>query len=183
MKKQLTSLFALALFATVPAIASPISQDDQAAMAKSVSEMAHALENHDASTLADQTFDYAIKEAGGRDAYIKVIENSFQSLDTKRYHMISYTPEIPQDSVDAGSYDVCVIKENLAFELEDHTYRIASFVLGIRKKSDKDWKYLDGAGISKHPELLKKALPSLPESFHVPPVSVNVDSEITARAK
>jgi hypothetical protein len=175
MKKQLSCLLSLALFAAAPTFAASISQADQDAISKSVSQMAHALENHDASVLADQTFDYAIKEAGGRDAYIKVIETSFQSLDAKHYRMLSYVPQIPQDSVDAGPYDVCVIKQQLAFVLDAQTYRVDSFVLGIRKKNDKNWKYLDGAGISKHPEMLKKILPSLPDTFRIPDSSVTLD--------
>jgi hypothetical protein len=176
MKKQLSGLLSLALFAAAPTFAASISHDDQAAISKAVNQMARALENHDATTLANQTFEYAINEAGGRDAYIKVVESSFQTLESKHYRMLSYVPQIPQDSIDAGPYDVCVIKQQLAFELDAHTYRVDSFVLGIRKKSDKDWKYLDGAGISKNPENLKKILPALPASFRIPESSLTVDS-------
>lgn len=177
MKKQLSCLM-LALFAAVPAFASPISQDDQALIAKEIGQMTHALENHDVAFLVDHTYDYAVKQAGGREAFIKSAESTMTAMESKHYRVISLDPQVPTDAVDAGSYQVCVIKENLVFGVDNQTYHAESFVLGIRKKDEKDWKYLDGAGISKDPAFLKKALPSLPDSFQVPETSLTVGNGV-----
>jgi|GEM_PF-5783782 len=178
MKTQLTGLLSLALFAAAPAFAAPISQNDQAVIAKEIDQMSHALENHDVAFLADHTYDFAVDQAGGRDAFMKSAESSIQALASKHYRVISVAPQIPSDSVDAGSLEVCVIKEHLVFGVDNDTYQAESFVLGIRKKSDKDWKYLDGAGISKNPSMLKKALPALPDSFQLPETSVSVGGNV-----
>jgi hypothetical protein len=47
-------------------------------------------------------------------------------------------------------------------------------MIAIRPVGGSEWKYLDGAGLRKHPEMLYQLLPKLERDIALPPNTIEV---------
>jgi hypothetical protein len=58
-------------------------------------------------------------------------------------------------------------------EVQGKMVQSATFMIAVRQLG-KEWKYLDGAGLRKHPDHLYRLLPKLERGIELPPNKVEV---------
>jgi hypothetical protein len=69
------------------------------------------------------------------------------------------------------------VPKRSTIEADGRRVRSQGFYVAVRKKSEKEWKLLDGAGFRGNPEMLWTLLPELPRGVTIPAVEREVVEE------
>ena len=67
----------------------------------------------------------------------------------------------------AGEEEVCFVPRTSVVEIGGKRATSMTFMIAVRKPGG-EWKFLDGAGLRKHPDLLYRLLPDLERGIELP---------------
>ncbi|MBL8259042.1 MAG: hypothetical protein JNM60_04420 [Candidatus Competibacteraceae bacterium] len=171
MKK--TTLLLLGFWWSVAA-AAPFGADEEQVLIDKVKVLQNAYEKGDLDSIATMTFEPVIAQVGGVDALKKV---SQQVIDqAKRMGVVTENLEVgkPTPPLESGEYLVTFVPKTSTVKMGDKRAKSSSFMIGARRKDQTEWKFMDGAGLRKNPQLLHSFFPDLPKDVALPPNEVRL---------
>jgi hypothetical protein len=111
---------------------------------------------------------------GGREAFGKISRDALQQLLKLNIKFLSSDVGMPTETYPAGDEEVCFVPRMSVLELQGKRAKTTTFMIAIRRVGTTTWKYLDGAGLRKNPELLPMLLPKLSKDAKLPPNTVEM---------
>ena len=150
-----------------PATAGTLTEDEIIQLRSQVSELMLAFERGETQAFVEQTHDSLLALAGGRDAYAMVTQQAVNQLLQGGVKFVQSDVGTPTETYSAGEEEVCFVPRTSILEVAGKRARSITFLIAVRKPGG-EWKFLDGAGLRKHPNLLYRLLPDLERGIELP---------------
>jgi hypothetical protein len=167
----------LLLAAPAPGSAKDLSKEEVEAVKAEIDGMMSDFEEGDAKTLLDKTHDSIFELVGGREAFERgLLQGVKQIMESGIMFEESELGE-PTELHRAGDEELCFVPRTSVIVAGGRKIRSVGFLVAIRPVDGEPWKFLDGAGLRRKPELLWKLLPDLPKDIELPPNTQALVSE------
>lgn len=153
-------------------VAGTLSAEDAKYVRADVAAITTSFERGDAEALIARTHPSLHNLVGGSDAFAKVTRQSVEQLRQSGVKFLSSDVDTPTKTYPAGDEEVCFVPRTSILELQGKKVKSTTFMIAIRRLGGGEWKYLDGAGLRKHPEMLYQLLPKLERGISLPPNTI-----------
>jgi len=110
---------------------------------------------------------------GGKEPFEAATRLALKSLAGK-YVVEKITFGEPSELLVAGKEEVCFVPFVQIASAGEVRTRAESFFIAVRPVGKPGWKFIDAAGLRKHPELLLQLFPDLPREIVTPPNKVDI---------
>lgn len=144
-------------------------KDYKTVISNNIVEMSKAFNTENIQYIEDKTHSSLIDYAGGKEAYRDIL--TFAVHTFRKANMIVTHVETlpPQGNYIVGENEICFIPKQLTMEINGNQHVAdQSFMLAVRSTSSKEWKYLDGAGLKKNPDMLYTLFPDFSRKIRIP---------------
>ena len=162
------------LLFSLPAWSGALSDQEAAQLKSDVVTMYQAFEKGDAGPLIDNIHESIFELVGGKETFAKISRDALQQLMQLNIKFLSSEVGTPTQTYPAGDEEVCFVPRVSVMELQGQRAKTTTFMIAIRRVGGATWKYLDGAGLRKNPELLPVLLPQLTKEVQLPPNTVEM---------
>jgi len=169
MKAILLVLFALS---SLPTWSAELSTDEQTSLVGLVTRAVTAYESGDAETIVELTFEPLVTAAGGPDAFRLITKQAIAQQRTMGLSIEGITVGKPGELITAGQYTLCFIPKVTAIRTAKRSGKSTSFMVAVRNTENPRWKFIEGAGLRKNPQVLKLLFPELPDDVSLPEYKV-----------
>jgi hypothetical protein len=166
--KNTVLAIAFSWFLAGSAAAGTLTAAEAESLRAEVAAITTAVERGDAEGLIKLTHRSLKDFIGGPEAFAQITRQSVEKLRQSGVKFVSSEVGNPTQTYPAGDEEVCFVPRISVMEIEGRQARSTTFMIAIRSMGRKDWSYLDGAGLRKHPELLYKLLPQLERGISLP---------------
>ena len=163
----------LFLLLTPPVFSKDVNKEDIATLKSEIEKMFADFEKGDAQALIDKTHPSIHKLAGGKEKFETMTKNVVAQMSQMDVKFLESELGEPTQLYPAGDEEVCFVPRTSVLEVQGTKVQSIGFMIAIRKTREKGWKYLDGSGLRKNPNLLSTLLPDLPKDIKYPPNEVN----------
>ena len=168
MKQMLLRLLFIAVLTTNTAVAGTLSDAEIARLRSEITSMLTAFEQGSAEEIIERTHESLFALVGGREAFAKITRDAVEQLRESDVKFVSSELGTPTQTIPAGSEEVCFVPRVSVMEISGKRLKSTTFMIAIRRVGDGNWKYLDGAGLRKHPDFLSRLLPDLAPDVEYP---------------
>ena len=165
---------ALWCFLANPVLGEMLSDAEVNHLRTEVAAMATAFEQGDAEAFIERTHPSVQKLAGGPDAFAEMIRQAVDQLRQTGVKFLSAEMGTPTQTYPAGDDEVCFVPRVSIMEVQGKKAKSTTFMIAIRRVGDTEWKYIDGAGLRKHPGLLYQLFPKLERGISLPPNKIEI---------
>ena len=110
---------------------------------------------------------------GGKEPFEAATRLALKSLAGKNV-IDKITFGVPAELHVAGQEEICFVPFVQIASAGDIRTRAESYFIAVRPVGKADWKFIDAAGLRKHPEVLRQLFPGLPEKVVTPPNKVEI---------
>jgi hypothetical protein len=170
MKQLLTLVFALLL--SVNAAAGTLKDAESKALIAKIDEMMVMFEKGNPEGLIAQTHPSVYAISGGKAQFEQAARMGIAQLAKYKVKFISSKLGTPTKTYSAGDEELCFVPRVSVMEINGQRARSTGYMIAIRPIGGKTWKFLDGAGLAKNPDLLYTLLPKLERNIPLPPHGV-----------
>jgi hypothetical protein len=170
MNKIVTTLVC-AFMASSSATAATLDASEIAQVKLEITSMYDAFEHGDAKALLAKTHESLYKLTGGKEAFEKATQQAVDQLRGSGIKFLRSELGTPTQTYVADEEEVCFVPRVSVMEIQGKQAKSTGFMIAIRKLGTDEWKYLDGAGLRKNPDLLYLLMPKLERGIELPPVS------------
>lgn len=151
-----------------PAIAGTLSEAEVERLRADVAVLTTSFERGDAEALIQRTHPSLHALVGGPEAFAEITRKSVEQLRQSGVEFLDAEVGAPTQTYPAGDEEICFIPRISIMQIQGKKARSTTFMIAIRRAGKREWKYLDGAGLRKHPELLYQLLPKLERGISLP---------------
>jgi hypothetical protein len=151
-----------------PAAAGILSEAEAERLRADVAAITTSFERGDATALIERTHPSLQSLAGSPKAFAEITRQSVEQLRQSGVKFLSAEVGTPTQTYSAGEEEVCFVPRISIMEVQGRKARSTTFMIAIRRIGEREWKYLDGAGLRKHPDLLYQLLPKLERRVALP---------------
>ena len=150
------------------AVGEPLSDADVSRLRAEIAAMMTAFDRGDPSIFLELTHPSLQNLAGGPDAFAALVRQSIETLRQGGVKSISEEIGAPTQTYAAGEEEVCFVPRVTVMDIQGRRVRSTTFMIAVRRVGDSQWKYLDGAGLRRSPDLLYQLLPKLERGIALP---------------
>lgn len=171
MKKTLAAMMLWCVVAT-SATAGALSAADAERLRAEVASLTTSFERGDTEALIARTHPSLHRLVGGPEVFAKATRQAVEQLRQSGVKILSTEVGSPTQTYAAGDEEVCFVPRTSVMELQGKQAKSTTFMIAIRTVGAADWKYIDGAGLRSHPEMLYQLLPKLDRQAVLPPNTI-----------
>lgn len=144
-----------------------LNEEEKTHLVQEVKEMMKSFNEGDAKLLVEKTHPSIYKLAGGEENFKESLIQAAKQIMDLGIKAISDDISPPDRTYRAGEETVCFLPKKTVMEVNGQKIQSNSFMIAA-KKEGKEWKYLDGAGLRKNPDMLWLFFPELPKDIKLP---------------
>jgi len=156
------------------AAAGTLGEAEIAQLRSEVASITRSFERGDTKALIDQTHGSLYELAGGREAFANATQQAMEQLLQTGAKFVHSEVGTPTQTYLAGDEEVCFVPRISIMEVQGKKAKSTTFMIAVRRLGSNEWKYLDGAGLRKHPDYLRRLLPKLESGVELPPNKVEL---------
>lgn len=149
------------------ASAGTLTEDEIIQLRSQISELMGAFERGETKPFVEQTHDSLLALAGGQEAFARTTQQAVDQLLRSGIKFVESDVGNPTETYSAGEEEVCFVPRTSVMEIGGKRAKSITFMIAIRKRGG-EWKFLDGAGLRRHPDLLYRLLPELQRGIELP---------------
>jgi hypothetical protein len=163
-------VIALALWCLLggPAVGATLSEEETGYLRAEITSIMASFESGDAEALIAKTHPSLHPLMGGLEGFEKITRQAVEQLRQTGVKFTSAEVGTPTQTYSAGDEEVCFVPRVSVIELQGKKVKSTTFMIAIRRVGSQEWKYLDGSGLRKNPELLYQLLPQLERGISLP---------------
>ncbi|MEB3768311.1 hypothetical protein [Acinetobacter sp. MD2] len=166
--KQLTIALSFSILTQATFAADLACQKDyESIISKNIIAISTAFNSRNFQYIENKTDSSLINYAGGQSAFRNLLEITANNFKKSNIVVSKVETQPPVDNYIVGNNEICFIPEKLTLMVNGQEHISESFMLAIRPLISKKWKYLDGAGFKKHPNMLYILFPDFPRDIKV----------------
>lgn len=173
MKTLTTLLLALSCFIS-SAFGNTLSETEITDIKNDINSMMELFESGNAQALIDRTHESIFDLAGGKAAFEALTKQAVDQVMKSGVKFLESSLGTPTEVHPAGKYEVCFVPRTSVMEFQGNKVKSVGFMIAARTQGTKAWKYLDGSGLRKNPQLLGKLFPELDPKIVLPTNTVEV---------
>jgi hypothetical protein len=151
------------------ALAGTLTPLEVAEVHAEIDTMVSDLQRGRVEPILDKTHPALFELVGGREAFVAVTRQSIEEVLAAGVIFVSSENGPPTETYLAGKEELCFVPRTSIMEIQGQRVRSVTFMIAVRPKEGGEWKYLDGSGLRRTPELLKMLFPDLDPSTPLPP--------------
>ena len=159
---------ALWLFLVGMTAAGTLTPTESEGLRAEVAAITAAVERGDAEDLIKLTHPSLQNFVGGPDVFAQITRQSVSQIRESGVKFVASEVGTPTKIYLAAEEEVCFVPRTSVMEVQGKKIRSSTFMIAIRRTGHGEWKYLDGAGLREHPELLYQLLPNLERGISLP---------------
>lgn len=159
--------------ATLLANAAALPEKDAQVVVAQATAYREAAAQGDADKFLQLTHPALYTLFGGKEPFEAATRLALKSLAGKNV-VEKVTFGLPTELLVAGQEEICFVPFVQVARAGDIRTRAESFFIAVRSVGKADWKFIDAAGLRKHPEILRQLFPGLPEKVVTPPNKVEI---------
>ena len=145
-------------------------ESEVSALLSGARSLATAYEKGDSIALARLSHPFLIQQAGGRARFVEFVKAAARQQKNEGFRVESIRYGSPSATYYAGSDLVCFLPVETKMTGPSGRFRETGFLIGVRDLgASSSWVFLGSSGLRNDPELLWKAIPSLPRGVTLPP--------------
>ena len=160
-------------FIQITTFAQESTTPDGKAIANEVRSMMKSFNEGNADDLIEKTHPAIFKLAGGKKNFKEALRSGAKQIIDLGIEIESSKIEIPKDYHQAGEELVCFVPKVVVMVVDGKRVKSTSFMIAARRGEQK-WRYLDGAGLRRNPDLLWTFFPDLDKNVSLPENTVEV---------
>ena len=142
--------------------------DYEQLISKEITQMSTALNNGNYQFIANKSDLSIIEFAGGKDNYNAMLILAANSFKKGNMQVANVETQPPQNSYIFGKKEFCVIPKQLTILMNGKALTgEKSFMLAVRSLDSQEWKYIDGAGLKKNPDMIYTLFPEFPRDINI----------------
>ncbi len=149
--------------------AASLDEADIRQLHSDISTMLNHFELGNAQPIIDKTHESLFAMVGGKEVFAETTREAIEELKQMGVNYISSKFGIPSQLYQAGDEELCFVPHFSIMEVEGQRVKSTGYMIAIRKRGSNQWKYLDGAGMSQNPQLLRELFPDLDGDIELPP--------------
>lgn len=172
--KSMGATIALWFLLASSALGETLSDAEANRLRTEVAAITTAFEEGDAGPLIERTHPSVQKLAGGPVAFAEMLREAVEQLRQTGVRFLSAEVGAPTQTYPAGDEQVCFVPRVSIMEIQGRKTKSTTFMIAIRRTGGTEWKYIDGAGLRKHPDLLYQLLPELERGISLPPNKIEI---------
>jgi hypothetical protein len=158
----------ISLFVSTLAYASSLKKEEVELIHNDIKAIYTAFEAGDASVFLNKTYEGIYVLTGGKDNFENILKASISQLATQNARYESLDLGFPEKVYETSKEEICFVPVTTIMEVQDRRFKSVGFMISIRKKGSKEWKYLDGAGMRNDKRALWKIIPDLSKDVEFP---------------
>ncbi len=157
------------------AFADSLSEAESEALRQEVETLMDVFVSGNVEPLIDSTHEAAFEWGGGRDVVVPALREAVELVRSSGMEVLSLEVGEPTEVHAAGEEEICFVPNTTLFEILGQQVRSKTFMIAIRDRSNKnEWKFIEGAGLRKYPEMLQELFPELDKGIVLPPNEVTM---------
>ena len=143
--------------------------DYEKIIAKEIKDIGTALNKGNYALITEKTDSSIINYAGGKDKYNAILELAANSFKLNKIFVSQVDTHPPKQSYIIGRNEFCAIPKQVTISMNGRKMTgDLSFMLAVRPIESKEWKYIDGAGLQKNPDMIYTLFPDFPRDSKIP---------------
>lgn len=146
----------------------PVPPEEVKVIHAAIAGMERSFREADYDGIVKGTYPGLIAKMGGEEKFRKTLEGAVAMMQSGKVKVGDSKLEAPAELYEAGEEWVCFVPKRNTVEVEGQKVLSVGFFVAIRKKTEKEWTLLDGAGLRRSPEMLRALLPDLPGDLELP---------------
>lgn len=170
--RKIFALLALFFLVVNPSNAGTLSEADAGRLRADVASITTDFDRGDAESFIRKTHPALYGLAGGQEAYAQIVRQALEQLRQSGVKLTNSDIGNPTQTYAAGDEEVCFVPRVSIMEMSGKKMKSTTFMIAVRRIGEEGWKYLDGAGLRKHPDMLYQLLPKLDRNITLPPNSI-----------
>lgn len=143
-------------------------KDYESVISAEITQISTALNEGNYSYILEKSDFSIIEFSGGIESYKAILSlaASFFKQSNIQVEKVELLP--PNNSHIFGKKEFCVIPKQLTILINGKSITgDPSFMLAVRPLNSKEWKYIDGTGLKKNPDMLYTLFPEIPSSQNI----------------
>ncbi|MGE8684050.1 MAG: hypothetical protein ACN6OV_06130 [Acinetobacter sp.] len=143
--------------------------DYEKIIAKEIKDIGTALNKGNYALITEKTDSSIINYAGGKDKYNAILELAANSFKQNKIYVSQVETYAPKQSYIIGRNEFCAVPKQVTISMNGRKMTgDLSFMLAVRPIESKEWKYIDGTGLQKNPDMIYTLFPDLPRESKIP---------------
>lgn len=168
--RRILASFLISLFISHILTAGTLTENEVKEIKADIALMMTSFEQGDAQALLDKTHESVYALVGGnKESFDKMMRQAAQQIMDMGIKFRESELGTPTETYLAGKYELCFVPRVSVMEMQGQKIKSTGFMLAARTVGEPGWKYLDGAGFSKNPALLKTLFPGIDPKVKLPP--------------
>lgn len=155
---------------TAFADATQCKKDYDKVISKEITQMSTALNSSNYQYIAEKSDSSIIELSGGKENYNAILALAANSFKNRNIQVKKIDIQPPQNSYIFGKKEFCIIPKQLTILMNGKAMTgDKSFMLAVRPLESQEWKYIDGAGLKKNPDMLYTLFSEIPRDKNIIP--------------
>jgi hypothetical protein len=146
-----------------------LSAEEKKAVVEKADAIQNAFDSGDSDTVIASTHPSLIKLYGSREEFEARTRESMKTLLASKVTPVSRVWGEPTAVYSSGTDEVCFLPKVAVVQMGDKRTRSTAYFVAARTKGTSEWRFLDGTGLRKNPQLLWILFPDLPKDVVLPP--------------
>lgn len=139
-----------------------------------INHMMERFEAGDAQALIDRTHPSLMKLSGGKEQFEKTIRDAVKGLLQMNIQFLESDLGVPTELYQVGEEELCFVPRVSVMQIDGKRAKSTSFMISVRRIGSTEWKFLDGSGLRKNPQLLKMLFPEIDPSIVWPTIKTEL---------
>lgn len=178
MTSRLINVFALVFAASVlPLVGGELTKEEISVLKADVDKLLVATQNSQIEPILKKTHPVLFEYYGGKEKFRTIMANAFRSFKELKVKFLERELKDPTETYDAGEEEVCFLPHESVLQIGENKVKSVGFMCCIRKKTDGEWFFLDGAGVRNNEKMLWKLIPKLDKDVKLPANTVEIVTE------
>ena len=150
-----------------PSPESPLVASSYPSLEVQAKEVKEAFLRKDYARYADLTYAKSIEASGGKERFVKKLEEDMKEVEARGLKYLSFTLDTPSQIIrDSGSL-YAVVPNHLTVKDADSTYRTYDCMIGVSSDNGHNWTFVDVGAFGKNG--LSLSLGDVTNKLELPP--------------
>lgn len=167
-------LLVLCCFSAHLAMAAELREEEVEALRVEIASMLASLEQGDIGALLDKTHPVLYDMGVSRELLARSMHEALEGIRAAKTRYVSSEMGRPTELYPAGDEELCFVPRVSIIESSGRRIRSTTFMIAIRPVGGGEWRYLDGSGLRRSPELLYRFFPGLQPDVRLPPNAIEL---------
>lgn len=137
-------------------------------ISKDIIALGTAIETENLQYIEDKTDSSVLNYLGGKESMHSMLMLTMDMFIKNKIHVAKIETQPPQESYIFDNKEICFVPKQLTLQINGQIRQSdKTFMVAVRQLPSNEWKYIDGVGLKRNPDMLYKLFPEFPKNIKV----------------